>query len=333
MTEIIFEAIQYNLNTMSKFPNVLDKNGLAVITGGASGFGYETSKRLLSSGMSVCILDVSEKELQAAKVTLTPIAKQSGARVFGFKCNVTAIDDCIAAQKAIASEFPNKKISFLFNNAGIQGNAGFSILQSPTDTWKPIFAVNVFGAVNILQAFTESLVAAGPLPSGKKTHIVTTSSVVGLLNHNPGAYSVSKMAVTAVCEQFAIELQNMGEKAIHIAPHSLHPTAAATNFMENRDADGKKRDEKGSIKAMTKALGAATADDIIDGLFKGLDMNQSYIIVDHPLDIPTGLQLSARVADQINQTRPRPAKQLAMMVPADKKAARELEIKLLKSHL
>ena len=121
MTEIIFEAIQYNLNTMSKFPNVLDKNGLAVITGGASGFGYETSKRLLSSGMSVCILDVSEKELQAAKVTLMSIAKQSGARVFGFKCNVTAIDDCIAAQRAIASEFPNKKISFLFNNAGIQG--------------------------------------------------------------------------------------------------------------------------------------------------------------------------------------------------------------------
>ena len=31
---------------MSNFPNVFDKNGLAVITGGASGFGYETSKRL-----------------------------------------------------------------------------------------------------------------------------------------------------------------------------------------------------------------------------------------------------------------------------------------------
>ena len=48
------------------------------------------------------------------------------------------------------------------------------------------------------------------------TDIVTTSSVVGLLNHNPGAYSVSKMAVTAVCEQFAIELEAMGESAIHM---------------------------------------------------------------------------------------------------------------------
>ena len=86
---------------MSNFPNVFDKNGLAVITGGASGFGYETSKRLLSNGMSVAILDVSEKELQTAKVTLTPIAEQNHAKVFGFKCNVTVMDDCVAAQKAI----------------------------------------------------------------------------------------------------------------------------------------------------------------------------------------------------------------------------------------
>ena len=75
------------------------------------------------------------------------------------------------------------------------------------------------------------------------------------------------------------ELENMGSKAIHIAPHTLHPTAAATNFMELRDADGKKRDEKGSIKAMTKEMGAVSADFIIDGLFNGLDMNQAYIIV------------------------------------------------------
>ena len=95
----------------------------------------------------------------------------------------------------------------------IQGNAGFNILGKSTDSWKPIFAVNVYGAVNILQAFTQSIIDAGPLASGKKTHIVTTSSVVGLLNHNPGAYSVSKMAVTAVCEQYAIELENMGSKA------------------------------------------------------------------------------------------------------------------------
>ena len=101
------------------FPKVLDKNGIAVITGGASGFGFETSKRLLSNGMSVCVLDVSEKELQSAKLVLGPIADQHGVKVFGFKCNVTVMEDCIAAQKAIQSEFQNKKISFLFNNAGV----------------------------------------------------------------------------------------------------------------------------------------------------------------------------------------------------------------------
>jgi NAD(P)-dependent dehydrogenase (short-subunit alcohol dehydrogenase family) len=108
-----------HLKMSNNFPEVLDKNGIAVITGGASGFGFETSKRLLSSGMSVCILDVSAKELQSAKLALAPIADQHGAKVFGFKCNVTVMEDCVAAQKAIQSEFQNKKISFLFNNAGV----------------------------------------------------------------------------------------------------------------------------------------------------------------------------------------------------------------------
>ena len=48
------------------------------------------------------------------------------------------------------------------------------------------------------------------------------------------------MAATAVCEQYAIELSEMGDKAKHIVPHSLHPTAAATNFMTRRTADGNK---------------------------------------------------------------------------------------------
>merc|ERR1712078_827736 len=106
--------------------------------------------------------------------------------------------------------------------------------------WQNIFSVNVFGAVNIIKTFLPSMVAAGPLPSGKKTYIVTTSSVVGLLNHSPGPYSCSKMAATAVCEQLSIELQDMGAKAAHISPHSLHPTVGATNFLTGRGADGQK---------------------------------------------------------------------------------------------
>ena len=86
------------------------------------------------------------------------------------------------------------------------------------------------------------------------------------------------MAATAVCEQYAIELSEMGDKAKHIVPHSLHPTAAATNFMTRRTADGNKTtgDE---FKNFIKGNGGSTAIDIVGGLFNGLVGGEYYILL------------------------------------------------------
>merc|ERR1719433_667592 len=157
------------------------------------------------------------------------------------------------------------------------------------------------------------MIDAGPLPSGKKSLVVTTSSVVGLLNHNIGPYSVSKMAATAVAEQLAIELEALGERAAHVSPRSLHPTAAATNFMRMRDADGTPQLGE-EFKMMLAKGGTSTADDIVDGLFKGLDADKHYIIVDHPLDIPSTEQIAMRLEDQVAGRRPRKPEQLGMML-------------------
>ena len=301
------------MSRMHGIPAVLDRNGVAVITGGASGFGYEVATRLLKSGMAVAILDVSAKELREAQIRLSIIAAEAKTVILPVLCNVTKMADCVGARAKVDAAFPSKKISFLFNNAGIQGKAGMSILTGASEHWKPIFEVNVFGVLNIIQAFVPKIIEDGPLPSGLKTHVVTTSSVVGLLNHNIGAYSVSKMATTAVCEQFAIELEGLGERALHIFPHSLHPTVAATNFMMNSDSEGNAQIDA-SIKEMLLAKGGTSkADDIVDGLFRGLDAGDYYIIVDGKLDLPTGLQLSNRFADQITQGRPRKPEQLGAL--------------------
>merc|ERR1712060_285260 len=123
-----------------------------------------------------------------------------------------------------------------------------------------------------------------------KSVVVTTSSVVGLLNHNIGPYSVSKFAVTAMCEQFSHELEDMGTKAAHISPHTLHPTVGATNFLTGRKADGQQKFSGLPLADFAKA-GMTTAEDVIDGLFKGLEEGKSYIVVDHQLDVPTHKQV------------------------------------------
>ena len=121
------------------------------------------------------------------------------------------------------------------------------------------------------------------------------------------------MATTAVCEQLAIELEEMGPSAAHVSPHSLHPTVAATNFLNRRTAEGAIGLTGKDAKPLDDfgRMGVTTAAQLIDGLFDGLQNGDAYIIVDHPADVPTTDQIALRMADQVTQRRPRRAEQLA----------------------
>lgn len=276
--------------------------------------GLDVATRLASAGMQgVAILDISTAELRSAEERL---AQYSG--VVGIECNVADYDTCERAAAAVAESFPGLPVTFLFNNAGIQGRGGIGVLDSHHAQWPKVFSVNVFGAVNILKTFVPGMLAAGPLPSGKKTYVVTTSSVAGLLNFAPAAYGVSKMAATALCEQFAIELEEMGSAAAHISPHSLHPTVVATNFLSKRSEDGAKELEGAQLTKFLQAVGSkgmSTAPQIVDELFARLDRGEHYIIIDNPMDVPTVKSAAARAADVISRGRPqRPAQLYGTMM-------------------
>lgn len=293
--------------------DAIDQAGVAVITGGASGLGFNAAERLVRVGMRVAILDASANELAATEKDLGAIAVDGG-RLLCIRCDVTKFEECRQAEAAVVAHFSGSKISFLFNNAGIgdQLDAG-KILEGGPGGWEAPFRVNVFGAMHIFKAFLPRMISAGPLPSGKETLCVTTSSVVGLLNHNTSPYCVSKFAVTAMCEQLACELLGMGPKAAHISPRTLHPTVVATNFHKARGADATMRGDDG-VKDWLGQKKAFTAVDIVDGLFKGLNEGKHYIIVDHPHDIPTAQQLAMRLEDQMTGRRPRPAEQLGSLL-------------------
>jgi NAD(P)-dependent dehydrogenase (short-subunit alcohol dehydrogenase family) len=281
--------------------------------------------RLVRAGANVALLDISRQELAAAVEKLaSPTAK-------AIHCDVTSWDDCQAAVGRVSRAFPGLRVTFLWNNAGIAGRGGLEkVLGANPRVWPQVFSVNVFGAVHILKAFVPPMVEAGPLPSGKACHVVTTSSVVGLLNHAPGAYSCSKFAVTALCEHVAIELEQMGARAAHVHPHSLHPTVAATNFLGVRNAQGEKRVDV-DLGALQRG-GITTAADVVDGLVAGLERDDSYIVVDHPLDVPTNDQLATRLVDVAARTRPRMPQLLfgSLMLQGDQAAVENRKMQLSK---
>jgi len=86
---------------------------VAVVSGGASGIGLGTVRKLAEMGAKVSILDVNETAGNSAIAELN----DSGLPAVFFKCDITVADDCKKAIEQIVNKFG--RIDILFNNAGI----------------------------------------------------------------------------------------------------------------------------------------------------------------------------------------------------------------------
>jgi len=86
---------------------------VAVITGGASGIGFGTAKKLAEFGAKIVILDLQE---ELGENAASEISSTFGEAIF-IKCDVTSSKDCENAVSKIIQTFG--KIDILYNNAGV----------------------------------------------------------------------------------------------------------------------------------------------------------------------------------------------------------------------
>lgn len=107
----------------------------ALITGGASGIGYQTARLFAQSGARVGIADINESEGRAAEEEI----RASGGEVIFTPCDVTSSQDCQKSVSITAETFGG--IDFLFNNAGIIRRA--SVLTLSEENWDKVIAVNL----------------------------------------------------------------------------------------------------------------------------------------------------------------------------------------------
>ena len=110
--------------------NNLDlKDRVAIITGGAQGFGLAISKRIIQSGGKVVIWDIDEIAVEAA-------LKEINSNDLSFKkVDVTNFEEIEKALLETENELG--KIDLFVNNAGITGmNA--KVWDYPLDEWKKV---------------------------------------------------------------------------------------------------------------------------------------------------------------------------------------------------
>lgn len=273
---------------------------VAVITGGASGFGREFALKAHSLGMKLVLADVQQDALDA---TLADLRAQ-GAQAIGLRCDVRHSAEVQALADAAMREFG--AVHLVFNNAGV-GFGGLLWEASEAD-WDWVMGVNVTGVAHGVRIFTRLMLECAKSEPGYEGHIVNTASMAGVLCPPVmGVYNVSKHAVVALTESLYHDLA-LVEAPIsasvlcpYFVPTGIHQSHR--NRPDDAPMDGKPTASQMAAQAMvSKAVtsGKVSARDVAELTFDAIAEGKFYIFT-HPQALD-GVALRAR--DMVAQANP-----------------------------
>ncbi len=188
------------------------KNRVAVITGGARGIGYAVATRMLQSGASVVLWDVTADRLKTSQAELSKLGKVE-THVVDITDEAQVLAAADAAVKALG------KIDILVNSAGITGPNQKTWEYSSKD-FRQVQDINLIGTFHCCKA------VVGPMMKADYGRIINIASIAGKDgNPNAPAYSASKAAVIGLTKSLGKELATTG-----IRVNALTPAAAKTEM-------------------------------------------------------------------------------------------------------
>jgi len=203
-----------------------------LVTGGASGLGGATAKRLIDAGASVLIADVNE----AAGVQF---AAELGPKARFVRCDVTSEAD---GQAAVAAAQQRGKLVGLVNCAGIGPAAKTVGKDGPhrLDLFSKVIQINLIGSFNMIRLAGAALMHNTPEEGGERGVIVNTASVAAYDGQiGQAAYSASKGGIVGMTLPIARDLARDGIRVVTIAPGIFLTPLLAGMPQEVQDSLGK----------------------------------------------------------------------------------------------
>ncbi len=207
------------------------ENASALVSGGASGLGEATSRRLSELGAAVTIADVNEEKGAA-------LADELGAEFV--KADVTNEEEVEAAVAAAAGRDGGLRIAV--SCAGVGWAEKIAGKRGPHQSlpFETVVRINLIGTFNVLRFAATAMLANEPQEDGERGVCVNTASIAAFDGQvGQIAYSASKGGVVGMTLPAARDLAPAGVRVCTIAPGLFDTPLLAALPQEQRDELGR----------------------------------------------------------------------------------------------
>ncbi|MCX6048556.1 MAG: SDR family NAD(P)-dependent oxidoreductase [Chloroflexi bacterium] len=180
---------------------------VAIVTGGASGIGLATAKRLGAEGARVVIADIDA----AQAATAVDAVKQAGAPdAWASTCNVGEEAQVAATVKGAIEQF--RRFDILVNNAGLM--VFKPLIELTQADWQRILNVDLLGAFFFTKQAFMHMPKGGAIVNVSSIHAIETEPLVT-------PYAAAKAALLSLTRSAALEGKPKGIRVNAILPGAI----------------------------------------------------------------------------------------------------------------
>ncbi|XP_050682315.1 short-chain dehydrogenase/reductase family 16C member 6 [Leptidea sinapis] len=198
----LLESLFWTLVPNALRPMKSLEGDVVLVTGGGGGVGRQLAVKLARLGAKVVIWDVNEQSLRKTSDTV----KDEGYHISSYVVDLADRNAVYETAERVKREVG--KVDVLINNAGVV--FGETLLELNDTAIETTYKVNILSHYWTVKAFLPDMIKT------KKGHIVTVSSVAGLLGtYRCTDYSATKFATVGFHESLYTEIRAHGHSTVH----------------------------------------------------------------------------------------------------------------------
>ena len=174
---------------------------VALVTGANRGLGLETSRQLLSRGLTVVLAGRDDTAVERAGRSLAA----SEQRATTVRMDVTDVASIVAAHRTVTQAHGG--VDVIVNNAAVLLCENDDVLSIPASAYRDTFATNVFGVIEVCRVFAPDMARAG---YGRIVNVSSGAGQLATMSEYAPAYSMSKAALNAFTRILAESYRGTG---------------------------------------------------------------------------------------------------------------------------